>query len=91
MNILLKQPFPTRCGLELPRDFDLAVEQGLDFKIAGEEMVLDAIRKGPGNWEHDVWLPCIKEGTYRMIIFGLTIQLIQANKPFYKRWFYSSF
>jgi len=87
MNILLKQPLPTNCGLELPKDFRLAIKYGLDFKIVEDDLVIDAIEKGPGNWEHDTWLPAIKEGTYRMIIHGLTRQLIEARKPFYKKWF----
>lgn len=87
MNILLRQAYPTRCGLELPRDFELAVEQGLDFKLAEEGSILEAIEKGPGSWEHDVWLPAIKEGIYRMIIHGLTVQLMGARKPFYEKWF----
>lgn len=87
MNILLEQRFPTGCGLELPRDFSLAAKQGLNFRIADDDMVLEAMRSEEGTWEHDVWLPCIKEGTYRMIIYGLTIQLKRANTPFYKKWF----
>jgi hypothetical protein len=88
MNVLLRQHFPTNCGLNFPKDFNLAIETGLNFRISSDDMVLEAIEKGPGNWEHDVWLPRIKEGTYRMIIYGLTIQLMRVKQPFYKRWFY---
>lgn len=87
MNILLKQPFPTLCGLKLPKDFGLAIKEGCNFKIAEDDLVLEAIEEGPGTWVHDSWLPAIKEGTYRMIIHGLMAQLMEAKKPFYKKWY----
>lgn len=87
MNIFLKEPFPSCAGIELPKDFGLAVKDGVDFKIAADKLVLEAMEKGPGTWEHDTWLPIIKEATYRMIIHGLMIQLMEAKKSFYKRWF----
>ena len=84
MNILLKEPINTQ-GLELPRDFRRACEEGVDFKIAEDELIKEAMDKGPGSYEYDVWLPTIKINTFRMIIFGLMHQLLEAKRPWYNK------
>lgn len=86
MNILLKKSYPT-FGLELPRDFRRAQKEGIDFKITDNGLIADAIDKGPGSWEHDTWLPMITISTYRMIIFGLAYQLLEAKRPWYSKVF----
>ncbi len=86
MNILLKKPYPA-FGLELPKDFKRAKEEGVNFKIADDELIIDAIDKGSGSWEHDTWLPTITISTYRMIIYGLIQQLLEAKKSWYRRLF----
>lgn len=86
MNILLKKSLPT-FGLELPKDFDKARKEGVDFKIADNYLIEDAFNKGPGTWEYDEWLPQIKISTYRMIVHGLIYQLSEAKKPWYVKLF----
>ena len=86
MNILLRRPYPA-FGLRLPEDFKKARKEGADFKISDDELIIDAIDKGPGSWEHDTWLPIITISTYRMIICGLIYQLSEAKKPWYSKLF----
>lgn len=86
MNILLERPYPP-FGLELPKDFKRAKEEGINFKIADDELIIDAIDKGSGSWECDTWLPTITISTYRMIIYGLTQQLLEAKKQWYRKLF----
>ena len=87
MNILLKQPFPQDGGLELPRDFRKAIKEGVNFKITSDYFIKDALNKGPGSWEYDVWLPKITISTYRIIIYGLMCQLDEAKRPWYVKFF----
>lgn len=86
MNILLKKPFPS-FGLELPKDFDRARKEDVDFKIALDTFIEGAFNRGSGSWEYDKWLPQITISTYRMIIHGLIYQLSEAKKPWYVKLF----
>lgn len=87
INILLRQPFPERSGVRLPDDFRKAAKEGACFKLTSDAFIQKALDKGPGSWEHDVWLPAIKEGTFRMIIHGLMCQLNYTKLPWYRKLF----
>ena len=85
-NILLRQSFP-QVGLRLPGDFIKVNKEGICFKITSDVLVQKALDKGPGSWEYDLWLPAIKESTFRMIIHGLRHQLNYAKLPWYSKLF----
>jgi hypothetical protein len=84
MNILLKEPFP-RFGLIFPMDFDRAKKEGLDFKIAPDHLVKEALESPSDSYEKAVWLPMVKEATYRMIIHSLMFQMNEMKTPWYKK------
>jgi hypothetical protein len=86
MNILLEGPLPT-AGVTMPGDLRRAIREGVNFKIADDELVRKAMESPPGSYERDIWLPTIKESTYRLIIHGLVVQLMWAKMPWYKRIF----
>lgn len=84
MNILLRQPFP-RFGLELPVDFDRAKKEGINFKIAPDHLVKAALNSSSDSYEKAVWLPLVKEATYRMIIHSLMLEIDEIKMPWYKK------
>jgi hypothetical protein len=86
MNILLKQPLP-QFGLMMPADLIRSVKEGINFKIAPDELVEEALNSTSDSYEKTVWLPMVKETTYRMIIHGLMLQLAEAKMPWYKKLF----